>query len=138
MGSRTGIKKIAAKRCGVSVDVWRSRRLKGEKFCWDCREWKPFQVFRVDRSRGDGRASQCKPCNSIASTASRYGITKQEVLDLLAKNECEICGLSDRKWEIDHDHETGLVRGLLCSRCNSALGMFLESPEIMNLSLIHI
>lgn len=42
---------------------------------------------------------------------------------------CQICGKSTRYLVIDHDHATGLMRGVLCMGCNSGLGMFKESPE---------
>ena len=47
---------------------------------------------------------------------------------------CAICGkhekdCSKQKLYVDHDHDTKQVRGLLCSRCNSAIGLFDESVE---------
>ena len=58
-------------------------------------------------------------------------------LQLLDKQKgcCAICGLHELehngKLHVDHNHETGKVRGLLCTRCNTALGKFKESPTIL-------
>lgn len=43
---------------------------------------------------------------------------------------CALC----RRWRtlvVDHDHESGLVRQLLCSQCNTGLGMFRDQPEVL-------
>lgn len=46
---------------------------------------------------------------------------------------CAICltPLEIKKTAIDHNHKTGEVRGILCLRCNSALGGFKDSPTII-------
>ncbi len=48
---------------------------------------------------------------------------------------CAICGVKTARkgWRlaVDHCHATGRVRGLLCHRCNSAIGMMRESAELM-------
>ena len=57
----------------------------------------------------------------------KYGITGQEYDQiLLEQNErCAICGKhqdeNDMAFAVDHDHNNGMVRGLLCSRCNTSL-----------------
>jgi len=52
----------------------------------------------------------------------RYGISLDEFNRMLADQEgrCAVC-VEQRKLCVDHDHETGRVRGLLCRRCNLAM-----------------
>lgn len=58
-------------------------------------------------------------------------MTVDELNDLLALGRCEVCGRSDVKFCIDHDHETGKVRGLLCDGCNKALGHARDDISIL-------
>ncbi len=47
---------------------------------------------------------------------------------------CEICGKSrraDRNLALDHDHKTGQLRGVLCSACNTGLGMFMDNMGLL-------
>ena len=75
-----------------------------------------------------------------------YGINYEKYLEMEKeqKYRCAICGLTlkevpynsrwktpNRHFSIDHDHETGKIRGLLCGRCNSGLGYFLQNPFIL-------
>ncbi len=74
-----------------------------------------------------------------------YGISWEEYLVLFARQngECSICKVSlsthiqpDNRHEIahiDHCHETGKIRGLLCNKCNSAIGYFNESALLCKL-----
>lgn len=55
----------------------------------------------------------------------RYGLACVEYNQKLKDQGgvCAICGKPDRRrLSVDHDHDTGAVRGLLCSRCNSGIG----------------
>ncbi len=80
---------------------------------------------RKDRAR----AAYCTPCqrsyNQERRTLLQYGLTWDEYEQLLACQEyrCAICRGTPRRnaLSIDHDHKTGEVRGLLCSRCNHRL-----------------
>jgi len=69
----------------------------------------------------------------------QYGITADEYVALcLAQDDrCAICGQPEtgfrrgqvRTLSVDHDHDTGRIRGLLCFRCNSALGLMADDPD---------
>ena len=62
------------------------------------------------------------------SRAYKFGISVHQLRELLKITECAICcksNLSGRDQHIDHNHITGEIRGVLCRRCNVALG-FIE------------
>lgn len=86
------------------------------------------QSFRdlVDFGKG---ATQCRACSSAKSHAAMiektYGLTPAEYEALFAAQggRCAICRArpKSKRLAVDHDHKTGEVRGLLCSRCNHDL-----------------
>jgi len=66
---------------------------------------------------------------------NKYGLSLDDYDRMFeSQNEgCAICGGSNpngKRLFVDHNHKTGAVRGLLCSNCNSALGMLKDSPEL--------
>jgi hypothetical protein len=72
-----------------------------------------------------------------------YGITLAEFEDMRAaqSDTCAICGTSERgrrDWNVDHDHTTGAVRGLLCEQCNFGLGQFRDNPELLEKAALYI
>jgi hypothetical protein len=65
-----------------------------------------------------------------------YGISVEEYKDMLDSQNggCYICGKEPegrRALDIDHDHKTGQVRGLLCSNHNRALGLLNDDIKLM-------
>jgi hypothetical protein len=66
----------------------------------------------------------------------RYGITQQDYDALFEQQcgRCRGCGTDvpgAKGWCIDHDHKTGRVRALMCSPCNTVLGLVAESPATL-------
>jgi len=63
-------------------------------------------------------------------TLKKYGLTIKEFDELSTKQNgcCAVCGNSE-KLHVDHNHQTGKVRGLLCRGCNTALGSLKENPD---------
>jgi len=81
--------------------------------------------------------------NLKAYLKHRYGLSIQEYMSLVDEQngKCAICYsepvIYDRL-HVDHDHETGQVRGLLCYHCNVALGHFRDNPQIVQSALDYI
>jgi len=125
--------------------------------CMKCHEWRDASWFRVAAGYKFGLFSQCRTCESAKRLANhhknpesarwrnvkyKYGIDKAEYERLLAAQHgaCAACGITEgsprsgtreRYWlHIDHDHETGEIRGLLCYRCNNGIGL-LGSPKAL-------
>ena len=63
----------------------------------------------------------------------RYGLTQVQY-DILMLTQCGKCAICTEVMEpsyVDHDHETGRIRGLLCRHCNTGLGCFKDNPELL-------
>jgi hypothetical protein len=58
---------------------------------------------------------------------------KFAALIVIHGDQCMICGNDNGKHRlaVDHDHRTGQIRGLLCHRCNTGLGLFRDDPELL-------
>lgn len=71
---------------------------------------------------------------------SRYGIDLSEKDQMATRQggKCLICKSIPVKLVIDHCHTTGKIRGLLCSQCNSGLGMFKDSPELLEQAIKYL
>lgn len=122
-----------------------------KKHCAKCDTEKPLEEFGKDRSRFDGLRHWCKVCSRAYYVQWRgtndgtirektyhlrktHGMSVQELALRLSKqgNKCAICGGSfegDLRACVDHDHETGVRRGILCGSCNSGIGLLGDSVE---------
>ena len=73
---------------------------------------------------------------------TRYGLTPERVAEMETRG-CAICGTTDwngrhARPHIDHDHETGEVRGILCHNCNLAIGHLKDDPELVARALAYL
>jgi len=116
------------------------------KPCSKCRKVKPRSEFTVD---GGYLRGPCKECESkrdhgVAqrkAKAKKYGLSLDDYEQMLAAQGgvCAICQRPETfvtrgtvsSLGIDHDHETGVVRGLLCRLCNAGIGGLQDSPELL-------
>jgi hypothetical protein len=106
-------------------------------------------------ARCTGRNIYCDPCWSqhlavsgvppyltvTKQRADRFGVTVQHLQRVVnaAKGRCEICDRNlDDRWCVDHNHDNGEIRGVLCSPCNTALGMFQDSPDVLDAALAYL
>ena len=74
----------------------------------------------------------------------RFGLTIQsyEAMVIEQKGLCAICCKPEprpnTRLSIDHSHVTNRIRKLLCSKCNPAIGLFSENPEILSRAIDYI
>lgn len=115
--------------------------------CTTCGEFKSAEHYGLEKDvrafKGITMRSKCTSCNEHRKwkkfIVRRYGITHDEYYEMLNQQNgvCKICGSEDNNSErcssnklfIDHCHSTGKVRGLLCHKCNQALGYFNDDTD---------
>ena len=121
------------------------------KQCNRCTQVKSVQEFHKNKAASDGIKSVCKECAGSAkkefskeyyrnrSLVGRYGITLQEYNEMLIDQDysCKVCKVHEkyndcgRQLAVDHCHDTGKVRGLLCQKCNVGLGLFRDNISFL-------
>lgn len=124
--------------------------LVGEKRCRDCGDVKSsddFYHYPTHRDGLDGYCKDCKKCRAADFAKRRdpeakrlsgrkthlkrtYGITMDEFEQMVEAQQgcCAICERTVDQLVVDHDHDTGEVRELLCGSCNSAIGLLGDDP----------
>ncbi|MDX3644289.1 endonuclease VII domain-containing protein [Streptomyces sp. MB09-02B] len=115
----------------------------GHKLCRTCGEIKPHDEWHRNATASDGLSTRCKACRAVQSRQGHlkreYGITEAERDELIASQGgvCCIC-LAALPAHVDHCHETGRVRGVLCFSCNAALGQFKDRPDVMRRAATYV
>lgn len=81
----------------------------------------------IDRAPTGG----CRPCASAYARRRSYGITTEDVRLLVVAQDgaCAVCGVAGQL-HVDHCHATGRVRGMLCGRCNRAIGLLRDDSKL--------
>ncbi|PSM39982.1 recombination endonuclease VII [Streptomyces dioscori] len=116
---------------------------RGHKRCPQCEEVKSHAEWERNQTSSDGWASYCRPCraerNRVSYFQRKYGLTPAELDAMIAEQQgiCCIC-LSAPAGHVDHDHETGRVRGVLCFSCNAALGQFKDRPDVIRRAATYV
>lgn len=92
------------------VHLYKSREIEQQTHTKKCSKFKPYNWSGLERRD--------------AIIRRQYGITQSDFNNLVDSQDglCGICGDALGKVNIDHDHESGEVRGLLCTGCNTGLG----------------
>lgn len=98
-----------------------AREPDAEKECVKCKQVLPAEAFFRAPMNPSGLTSRCRKCRMRQTIAKKRGLTEDE-LDAM-EQACWICRTT-KDLVVDHCHDTGAVRGTLCRRCNTGIGMF--------------
>lgn len=108
--------------------------------CLDCRYQTRRDRYRADPAAAKKHALDWKRRNrgrwQDAHRKARHGVPYGTYDAMLAEQGggCAVCGdlpPEGKSLHIDHDHETGVIRSLLCDRCNRGLGYFRDRPDLL-------
>lgn len=130
----------------------------GRKKCSNCNEIKDLDLFSVDKHTSTGHSSRCKECIKIINSTKDkiktrvnrikkiYSIGFDEAASMITKRNCDICGIefepsakkNSRNLNIDHCHKTGVVRGVLCGKCNRAIGLLNDDIRILKSAIKYL
>lgn len=131
------------------------------KICSNCKTKKELSDFHIDRRAPTGRASACKICAKARSKRwykdsenyrtivrnsglrHRFGISNEDYFELLKEQDgvCYICKTSPEEGKylhVDHCHDSGNIRGLLCKNCNHGLGNFKDNPDFLTKAIEYL
>lgn len=125
-----------------------------EKRCPNCGKVKLFHDFSPHLSAKSKLAYHCRACRLAANRRKyaesaevrdqvrfnhklkTYGITREQYEAMLTEQGglCAICRqvpTNSKGFAVDHDHDTGKVRGLLCGTCNSGIAHLQDNPQLL-------
>lgn len=144
---RTNEVRFTCEKCGT--DTVRHSTIAGGrfKFCLECT--KKAETERRLRKQESAKAHPLRGNRQRARNLMvNYGLTIEQADAMVAAqgNLCAICGeppkpdgvRSASRLHIDHDHESGRVRGLLCNHCNRGIGAFRDRPELLELAILYL
>lgn len=121
------------------------------KVCKQCGKEGSLDLFQKDVSKKDKVRTECKECTA-ANRKKRYSpvvnrknnmqknfgkgiLETYQHLFCLQGGVCAICKSPENgryaHLSVDHDHDTGKIRGLLCNNCNRGIGLLKDDPKIL-------
>ena len=98
---------------------------------------------------------QYRPTKKAWNLKKNYGLSLDEFLEMALnqRGKCKICNNREQQvnslseidgmtqavmLSVDHNHKTGKIRGLLCSKCNRGLGFFRDNPDLLRTAAAYI
>jgi hypothetical protein len=136
-------------RCGKSKPLadfpLRFHRYYGRK----CRSARCTECERAEaKSWKNKNLDRVRECRRRISRKSKFGMTNVQYRKMIESQNglCAICGNPEtttrgrrlKELSVDHNHETGTVRELLCAACNTGIGLLKDSPELLRKAAVYL
>ncbi len=131
-----------------------------EKVCTDCKILKPIEDYRLVSKKTGYIRSYCKVCENKRRDEYRrtrdpnkeklrkrrlqiqyeYKLPYESYLQMLEDQQytCKICPNKLDKPCVDHCHKSNIIRGLLCTSCNTGLGMFKDNIDLLKSAISYL
>jgi hypothetical protein len=126
------------------------------KVCTKCGKEKPHSDYSKHKQQKSGLHPRCKECRKeehrlarkqpghqakarVNHLRNKYGLTLEQYDAMLLAQAglCKICGNAEAH-HVDHCHQSGKVRGLLCINCNHGIGKFKDNPQLLRTAATYL
>lgn len=100
--------------------------VRGPRFCCEC-------LSEIPEHLG-GRAVYCPRCSKLARRLRPYkGFRPRDYLAMYEaqRGRCLVCDRFFEELDVEHCHRTSRIRGLMCGRCNTAMGLLCDDPALL-------
>lgn len=115
-------------------DHWNTRdpyAVGGKRLCRRCDTSKPVTEFALNRTTKSGLQTTCKTCGVRRWQEKRYGRA------MPTSAACAICRVASNL-HLDHCHDSGEFRGVLCHHCNALLGFARDDVTILSAAIEYL
>ena len=110
--------------------------------CTKCKTDKDLDAYHADRRTGNRKRNVCIDCRQSQRQVTNLSTFEYAKLLVEQNNACAICGVEatelKRELNVDHNHETKKIRGLLCHHCNIGLGNFKDSTTLLSVAIEYL
>ena len=149
-------------KCGevkLENEFYAAKPSKSKSWCKECEKFYQKEMYknhpekRLERAKKwrekyrdkhNAKRKENRMQIYITESARKYGIDKAQAAALAETTKCECCGIAFenlsmlKKRNIDHCHKSGKVRGAICSRCNTVLGLIEDDATIAEKIIVYI
>lgn len=99
----------------------------------------PEKAREKSRMRNVKNPNATRRVRKRSKIKAAYGLTLEDYERLIsAQTACDICGATGGRKNLDHDHKTGVLRGVLCTRCNLSLGASKDSIGLLEKMIAYL
>lgn len=129
------------------------KKVRKRRYCSTLCRRRAYAKHAEEWRKADRKKDPTKYAARVRQTSLKrcYGITVEQYDDLSLRQRgvCAICKQPETKphrsrnlvsyyLSVDHDHVSGELRGLLCNKCNRAIGLFNDDVELMKTALAYL
>lgn len=132
-------------KCQITKDLneFGLQRGKPRSICKNCRKLESKEWYKNNKERKRELSRKYKQTKKSQDLQRTYGITMEQYLEMCQdqNNVCKICEkpqTTERSLCVDHCHDTGIVRGLLCDKCNRGLGLLGDTEDSIQSALTYL
>jgi Recombination endonuclease VII len=140
------VKKCVRCQINKTLDQFKSRKKTKDGlhyYCTPCNREVANTFTATHREERNKRSRENYNSNNEyrGKIMRKFNISLDQFNEIMKETTCAICHkkcISGRRLSIDHSHKTGKIRGLLCTKCNTAIGLLNDNASLFELAIEYL